>query len=291
MPTVDQVLREAVAELKASDAVDHWPGKERIEAEDLLGFVLGLDGDEPDGRAMLAPQELGRFRRLVARRATGEPAAYITGRIGFMGLSLQVGPGAFIPRVSSEHLVVSAHRRLARRPSPVHVDLATGVGPVALVVAARLPRAEVFGVDLSARPVAMARRNAAALRLRNARFLRGDLFAPLPRRLRGRVDVVTIHPPYVGRREVRTLPMEIRGFEPAESLTDRSPRGLGLIDRVTAEAPAWLRPNGWLLVEVSPDRSRAVKSVLQRAGFRDVRSTKGEVAVSRVIAGRSPTDR
>jgi release factor glutamine methyltransferase len=108
----------------------------------------------------------------------------------------------------------------------------------------------------------------------------------LPRRLRGLVDVITIHPPYVGRREVRTLPVEIRGFEPAESLTDDSPSGLGLIERATHEAIGWLEPGGWMLVEVSSDRSRAVKSLLHRAGFGVVRSTRGDVPVSRVVAAR-----
>jgi release factor glutamine methyltransferase len=170
---------------------------------------------------------------------------------------------------------------------PVHVDLATGIGPVALVVAAAIPSAQVIGVDVAARPVAMAKRNAAQLGLRNVKFLRGDLFRPVPRRMMGSVDVVTIHPPYVGRREMRTLPFEILQFEPEESLTDYSPLGDRIVRRVVEEAPTWLRPGGWLLVEVSPDRSRDVATIVRRAGFRDVRSTKGGVEVSRVVVGRT----
>jgi release factor glutamine methyltransferase len=176
---------------------------------------------------------------------------------------------------------------LRSRRSPVHVDLATGIGPVALAVAHEVPSAEVIGVDISARPVALARMNAERLGLRNATFLRGDLFASVPSRLRGAVDVVTVHPPYVGKAEMRTLPHEIRAFEPPESLTDFSRDGMGLLSRVVREAPAWLRPAGWLLVEVSPDRSRDVATVLRRGGFGEVRSTKGPVAVSRVIVGRA----
>ena len=144
----------------------------------------------------------------------------------------------------------------------------------------------MVGADLFPRPVALARRNAERLGLTNACFVRGDLFAPLPASLRGGVDVVTIHPPYIGRREMRTLPHEILGFEPRESLTDDSPAGMGLLSRVAGEARVWLRSGGWLLVEVSPDRSRAVAAELRRAGLRGVRSTKGGVSVSRVIVGR-----
>jgi release factor glutamine methyltransferase len=283
MPTAEQAIRQAEAELRASPSLDHWPGKARVDAEVLLEHALGRDvaPDEP-----ISPSQVRRFRSLVERRATGEPASYITGLTEFAGLLLHVGPGAFIPRESTEFMAEQAVRRLRGRPNPVHVDLATGVGPVALSVASRAKRARVYGVDLSSKPVAFARRNARELGLDRVTFLRGDLFDPLPRSLRGGVDVVTVHPPYVGRREVRTLPAEIRGFEPIESLTDRSPAGMGLIERTAAEAPAWLRPGGWLLVEVSPDRSRAVATILRRAGYDSVRSTKGRVRVSRVLVAR-----
>ena len=270
--------------MKASDAVEHpHAGKERYDAEQILAHILGED---PDPDQQVSEEALRRFHRLLARRASGEPPAYITGTEEFHGLRLEVTSGAFIPRQSSEWMVDQAIRRLRGRPHPVHVDLATGVGPVALAVAAAVPAARVFGADLFPRPVALARRNAERLGLTNARFVRGDLFAPLPGSLRGGVDVVTIHPPYVGRRDVKTLPHEIAGFEPRESLTDDSPAGMGLVSRVAAEAREWLRSGGWLLVEVSPDRSRAVSAELRCAGLRDVRSTKGGVSVSRVIVGR-----
>jgi release factor glutamine methyltransferase len=217
----------------------------------------------------------------------GEPVAYLTGTTTFGELELEVRRGAFIPRQSSEFMAAQAVRRLRGRPNPLHVDLGTGIGPVALVVGATIPRAKVFGVDVSAKPLVLARRNAARLRLRNVTFLKGDLFEPLPDRLAGRIDVITMHPPYVPRRELRTLPEEIARFEPKESLTDDSPKGDRILKRVGAEASAWLRPGGWILVEVSPDRAREVATILRRAGLRDVRSTKGPIPVSRVVVGRA----
>jgi release factor glutamine methyltransferase len=284
VPTAEELIRDAVRALKASDAVDHpHLGKERVDAEEILAHVLGREADEDEE---VSGSDLATFRRLLARRLKGEPVAYLTGMTTFGDLELEVRSGAFIPRESSEFMATQAIRRLRARPRPVHVDLATGIGPVALVVASALRRASVFGVDVATTPLALARRNAARLRLRNVRFLRGDLFAPLPSGLTGGIDVITIHPPYVPRREVRTLPEEIMRFEPKESLTDDSPKGDRILRRVSSEAPAWLRPGGWLLIEVSPDRAREVASILRGAGFHDIRSTKGPVPVSRVVVGR-----
>jgi len=285
VPTARELLRQAERELKASDAVDHpHGGKELADAEEILAFVLRR---QPRSEEEVGGPALARFRRLLRRRLTGEPVAYLTGRIEFLGLELEVSRGAFIPRQSSEFMAEQTIKRLRGRRRPVHVDVATGVGPVALAVAAKLRSSRVYGVDVSARPLGLARRDARRLRLSNVRFLRGDLFAPLPAALAGRVDVVTIHPPYVPRREVRSLPEEILRFEPEEALTDYSPRGDRIVRRVAQDAPAWLRPGGWLLIEVSPDRARGVATVLRRAGFRQVRSTKGWVAVSRVVVGRT----
>ncbi len=285
MTTCQETISEAEAVLKASTSVDHpHAGKELFDAEELLAYVLGHD---PDPEADVPPRAVERFRRLLERRAAGEPPAYLMGRTTFAGLILAVGPGAFIPRQSTEFMAEQAIRRLRGRRTPVGVDVATGVGPVALAVARAVPTARMLGLDLYRRPILLARRNAAALGITNATFLRGDLFGPLPTELVRGVDVITIHPPYVARREVRILPQEIKGFEPKESLTDQSRDGMGLLSRVVAEAPRWLRPGGWLLVEVSPDRSRAAARVLRRGGLKGVRSTKGPIPVSRVVVGRA----
>ena len=136
--------------------------------------------------------------------------------------------------------------------------------------------------------IKLARRNARDLDL-DVRFVVGDLFDGLPKKLRGTVDVVTLHPPYVARDEIETLPEEIRAWEPEHTLTDRSADGLGLIRRTIREAPAWLRSGGWLLMEVDPDRGREVLPLYRRGGFREVKSTKGgPVKVTRVIVGRRP---
>jgi len=193
-----------------------------------------------------------------------------------------------VPRDSSEFLAEQAVRRLRGRKKPVHVDLATGGGTIALAVADEVPKAQVWGTDVAADAVKLARKNAKMLDL-TATFTRGDLFGALPKSLRGTVDVITLHPPYVPRDEIEDLPDEIRDWEPEHTLTDRSIDGMGLIHRTVEESPAWLRKGGWLLMEVSPDRAKGVKKVFRHGGFDEVESTKGgELKVTRVIIGRRP---
>ena len=281
----NEVLTVAVATLKASTANDHRQrDREEIEADELLGYALGVDQVAPNDE--LPPNVRRRFDRMIARRASGEPVQLITGYAVFRGLEIAARPGVFVPRDSTEYLAEQAVRRLRGRRRPVAVDLATGGGAVALAIADEVPRVQVFGTDISLKAVRVARENARLLRLR-ATFAKGDLFGGLPNDLQGRVDVITLHPPYVARDELRELPEEIRRYEPVHTLTDRSVDGLGLVGRTASEGPRWLKPGGWLLIEVSPDRARSVTSVLRRNGFEDVRSTMDRgFKVTRVIVGR-----
>jgi release factor glutamine methyltransferase len=278
----------AAARLKRSPAIDHWPsGREEDEATTLLGFVLDTEPDDIHEDDEVDARRANRFDGLVRRRAGGEPMAHILGYTEFRGLRMRVRPGAFVPRQSSEFVVEQAISRLRRRPSPVAVDLATGIGPIAMAIAAVVPRSRVYGADISGDAIRQARVIAHELELRNVSFHRGDLYGALPASIRGSVDLVTAHAPYVPREELEDLPLEIRGFEPADTLTDHSDHGLGLLTRIAEEGHDWLRPGGWLLVEVSPDFARRVRGLLVRTGYQMVRSTKGWPEVTRVIEGRA----
>ena len=285
--TAADLLHDAAQRLKRSPAIDHWPADREVhEARQLLAYVLGVEEDDliEDGGVPAARGR--RFDTLVRRRAGGEPMAHILGWTEFRGLRMRVRPGAFVPRQSSEFTVVQATRRLRGKSKPIAVDVATGIGPIALAIAAAVPRAEVHGSDISTEGIRQARQNARELGLRNVEFHTGDMFASLPSRIRGKVDVLTAHAPYVPKGEVADLPLEIRGFEPEDTLTDYSEHGLGLLTKIAEEAPEWLRPNGWVLLEVSPDFARMVRGLLVRHDYRDVKSTKGWPEVTRVIIGR-----
>src|SRR5215217_2844792 len=214
-----EVLDRAVRTLATSASLDHWQrDRDEIEAEDLLSFAMGVDDVDPDDE--VAAAQLRKFERMIQRRATGEPTQFIKGYAEFRGLRLIARPGVFVPRDSTEFLAEQAVRRLRRRSAAVAVDLGTGGGTVALAIANETRGVEVVGTDVSAEAVRIARSNARRLGLR-ATFVTGDLFGGVPSRLRGRVDVITLHPPYVARAELKDLPEEIRRFEPAHTLTDR----------------------------------------------------------------------
>ena len=98
---------------------------------------------------------------------------------------------------------------------------------------------------------------------------------------------MTIHPPYVAAHEVDELPSELKNYEPAESLTDKSKDGTYLARIVAEQGHDWLRPGGWLLIEVGSYLARAMKSLMTKAGYTGVKSTEGPLGYTRVLVGRS----
>jgi release factor glutamine methyltransferase len=281
---VEQLIEDARKTILRSKENLSWVGDERDQARQFLELALGR---KPRAKEEVPAPAQRRFHKLVERRASGEPIPYILGWTEFRDLRLKIGPGAFVPRATSEFLAEQAIRRLRRRPKPVALDLATGIGPIPLSIAHALRNAEVHGSDISAAPLRQARANARTLGLK-VQFHQGSLFDPLPSHLRGRVDTVTIHPPYVAAHEVEELPSELKNYEPAESLTDNSKDGTYLARIVADQAHDWLRPGGWLLIEVGSYLARAVKSLMVEAGYDDVRSTEGPLGYTRVIVGRRP---
>jgi release factor glutamine methyltransferase len=286
---VADLVSDAARAIGKSRAIDHWQASlARYDAEELMGAVIGEPLNARLRRSTLTGEQRRRFARMVARRLAGEPVPRIVGSFIFRGLDLRMREGVFVPRNSSELLAAEAVKALRRSPQPrTGVDVATGAGPVALAMASEVRSAEVWGVDISAAAVALGRVNARRLQLDNAHFRVSDLLAGLPRRLRGTVDVITIHPPYVARSELRTLPREIREFEPVHSLTDQSTDGLGLVRRLAVESQEWLRPGGKVLVEIGTYLSRRTQAIFRHAGLVDVSWTRDSLGVTRVIAARS----
>ena len=288
--TVRELVVEAAAAINRSRSIDHWqPSLARYDAEELMSEALGEPLTPEARRSRLAAAQRRRFATMVARRIAGEPVAQIAGHFLFRGLDLRVRRGVFVPRVSSELLADEAIRAVRRRRNRrVAVDVATGTGPVALAVAHEVKDGDVWGVDISATAIALCRDNARRLGIGNVHFRVSDMLDALPSDMRGAVDVMTIHPPYVARGDLRILPREIRDFEPLHSLTDGSDDGLGLVRRLAADAHAWLRPGGVLLVEIGTYLSRKTQATLRHAGLDDVAWTRDALGVTRVISGRRP---
>ncbi len=260
-----------------------WQGDEEDQAWEILTHVLGR---QPKWEEDVSSSDVKEFEKILKVRLTGKPLAYILGTIEFLDFKMTVRDGAFVPRLTSEWLAKSAIKRLRPRRKPVHVDLATGIGPVAIGSARAVKGAEVHGVDIMGSAVKEARANATKLGVRNVTFHKGNMFEPLPKRLRGQVDVITIHPPYVPQGELEDLPLEIKRYEDSRTLTDGSKDGLELTRRVIDEGRDWLSHNGWVLIEIVPSEWKRVRPLFKDAGYVDIRSTHGELKLTRVICGR-----
>jgi release factor glutamine methyltransferase len=260
----------------------------RREAEDLLAFCLDVEigdlkaGDAPPRRAR------ERFLSLITRRAGGEPFPHLTGTIEFYGLRLEVRPGPFVPRPSSELAVERAVKRLRRRKDPIALDVCTGAGPIALAIADDVPDAQVWGTDIDDEGLTQARRNAKRLEIENVTFRRGDMYGALPKRLRGAVDVITGHIPYVPVDELDDLPTEVRGYEPVFTLSDQSTDGLDLVRIAINQAPLWLKPGGWILLEVSDDLPVKLHRIMRKAGLEPMGVASDEDGLSVIAEGRLP---
>jgi len=196
---------------------------------------------------------------LVRRRAAGEPLEHLLGWAEFCGLRIAVAPGVFVPRRRTELLVRLAAARL--RPGDVVVELCCGAAAVATALAAAVPGLALHAVDVDAAEVACARRN-----LVTGRVYEGDLDAPLPPGLRGRVAVVVANAPYVPTEEIGLMPPEARDHEPREAL-DGGADGLDVQRRVIAAAPRWLARGGSLLIETGERQAPLTAAAMAAAGL------------------------
>ncbi|TFV66360.1 UNVERIFIED_ORG: putative protein N(5)-glutamine methyltransferase [Bacillus sp. AZ43] len=216
---------------------------------------------EDEARLLVAAAASGaELEDLVDRRVEGEPLEHLLGWVGFCGLRLAVGPGAFVPRQRTALLARQAVS--LARPGGVVVDLCCGVGAVGAAVIASVPGTELHAADISPEAVALARRN-----LPDAEVHQGDLFDALPARLRGRVDVLAANVPYVPSGAVALMPPEARDHEPRAAL-DGGADGLDVARRVLAGAPPWLAPAGSVLFEVAEEQVPAAVDAVTAAGLR-----------------------
>jgi release factor glutamine methyltransferase len=201
-----------------------------------------------------------RLDALVARRLTGEPLAWITGTAPFCGMWIRVDAGVYVPRWQSEPL---AWRAVERLPADgAAIDLCTGAGAIARTLMTHRPAARVVASDIDERAVACAVSN-------GVEAYRGDLFAPLPRTLEGRVDVVVGVVPYVPTPGLPFLQRDTFTFETPVAY-DGGPDGTDVLRRVLRDSPRFLRRGGALLLELGGDQAELLADELARLGYLDV---------------------
>jgi len=206
---------------------------------------------------MSAARTPAELDAMVGQRAAGLPLEQVVGWAEFCGLRIIVAAGVFVPRRRTEFLVRQAVP--LAEPGAVIVDLCCGAGAIGAALAAAVDRAEVHAADIDPAAIRCARQN-----LPGHHVYQGDLDAPLPAGLRGRVSVLTANVPYVPSGQIGFLPPEARAHEPRAAL-DGGADGLDVLRRVAAGAAGWLAPRGHLLSEISERQARQAEAVFAAA--------------------------
>lgn len=213
---------------------------------------------------------------LIGRRLGGEPLAYLVGVQEFMGLDFIAAPGALIPRRETELLggaVLAALAEVQRNAArPRLLDLCTGCGNLAVLLAHHAPAAGVVATDLEPAALEIAARNLQRHGYgERIRLLQGNLFGALAPLGEGiRFELISCNPPYLSSRHAAHMPAEVGAAEPVAAF-DGGPFGLSIVLRLLKEAPPWLVPGGWLCFEIGAGQQALVESrIRQQAGYADM---------------------
>ncbi|CAI0824354.1 Release factor glutamine methyltransferase [Serratia quinivorans] len=270
-------LKAAVARLTQSDSA-------RRDAEILLGFVTGRARTflMAFGETLLTQQQQEQLERLLVRRERGEPVAYLIGEREFWSLPLSVSPATLIPRPDTECLVELALERLPSSACNI-LDLGTGTGAIALALASERPDCTVTGVDLQPEAVALAQHNAQKLAIGNAQFLQGSWFVPLAGQT---FALIASNPPYIDAADPHLAQGDVR-FEPSSALVAQQ-HGLADLSAIVQQAPQYLLPQGWLLLEHGWQQGESVRALLQAAGFISIATRRDYGDNDRVTFGQWP---
>lgn len=286
MPTIAAIRLSGADELRQA-RVD----APVLTADLLLAFVLGYDRV----RILIRPEEqvpeqsLAEFRKLISRRAQGEPLQYLTGTKEFYGLSFRVTPDVLIPRPETELMVEKAVEliRNGSAPGSTYVDVGTGSGCIAVSLAHEVARARGFAVDISAGALGIARGN--ALRhgvAERIEMIRSDLlgcFLPNPS-----FDLILCNPPYIALKDCGSLPRDVRDYEPHRALFGGE-SGLEVYERLLPEAVPRLYPEGYVLLELGMGQAAAVTSLVNKAGLELVTIVDDLQGIPRCLVGRRPS--
>ena len=255
----------------------HGTANARDESAWLLAHVLRLRHEElaRSWNRALTARERSRVERLLAERTrTHKPLAYLIREAWLGDHRFYVDERAIVPRSFIAELLRERLRPWVSRPVKRALDLCTGSGCLAILLALTFRRAAIDAADISAAALAVARKNVAAYRLgRRIRLARADLFSGIGRE---QYDLIVANPPYVGASAMRKLPLEYR-HEPRTALAGGAD-GLAFVRRILNEAAEFLRPGGWLVVEVGHNR-RGVERAFPRLPFIWAETSAGDDCV------------
>lgn len=273
MICLDDLLSLAARQLESA-GIEDAPLEARLLFEHCSG--MGRTAQLLHGADSIDVATQQAFLSLVTRRAQRQPLQYLTGSQSFWSFDLHVSPAVLIPRPETEFLLEQVLAACKGQRINLALDLCTGSGAIALVLAKELGCA-VVASDLSEAALQVARHN-----VRQQGFeeritvVRSDLFSALPPSF----DLIVTNPPYIVEGEIDTLQPEVAQAEPRLALSGGAD-GLECIRRIIAAAPSYLRPGGWLFMEIGADQQQAVRALLH-----DVGNSFAQIDILEDYAGR-----
>ena len=273
--------------LKDASQILHGAGvpEARREAGSLLSFTIGKDRTFLISHAedQLDEHSLDQFREAVERRASGEPLQYITGVQDFFGREFRVTPDVLIPRPETELLVEAALEVLGGADAtPFICDIGTGSGCIAVTLLCEISQGRAIAVDKSPAALEIAKFNAGSLSVADrAVFVVSDCFESLDSR-EYQFDLVASNPPYVSAGVLPGLQREVRDHEPLVALSP-GPDGLSMIRKLLQEAPAFLKANGYLIMEIGFDQGEKVQSLVDDGVWRSFELRPDLQGIPRIV--------
>ena len=292
--SVRALLKQGIDRLRAANVPSHT-----LAAELLLLHVAAKD------RTWLYshPEEIlpggiaEDYFALLQKRAAGVPTQHLTGKQEFWGLEFEVTPDVLIPRPETEHLIEVALDRLAvlelragrqqrlTGENVTLVDIGTGSGCIAVALAKELPAAKIYATDISKAALEVAQRNAARNGFTNRlRFFESNLLDAFAAKGEGPAfDLIISNPPYIGRREAETLPIEVRDHEPHSALF-AGDEGYELYGALIPQAARHLKPGGLLVLELGYNSLPAVEPLLDPSDWMNLSVTKDLAGIPRVLS-------
>jgi release factor glutamine methyltransferase len=271
---------------QSSQQLVHTIGLDRVEANLevnlLLQHVLHVNRAWviTHQQDVLNADQKAEFQQLVKRRLDGEPIAHIVGFREFYGLQLKVSSATLIPRPDTETLVEAALKKIPLDKVLHILDLGTGTGAVALAIAKHRNDCEITAVDQSSDALSVTLENAQSLNLNNLRLIESNWFLELQGEW---FDVIVSNPPYIAQDDEHLKQGDLR-FEPISALASGAD-GLDDIRKIVQDAPNYLKPNGWLMLEHGFDQADAVAALLKARGFSQIDHAKDIAGTLRVTFG------
>ncbi len=271
-----------LASKKLVDAIGLAHSDASLEVNLLLQHLLKVNRAWliSHDRDVLTDDQQQDFYDLLKRRLAGEPIAYILGFREFYGLPLKVTRATLIPRPDTETLVEAAFQKISVDVAWDILDLGTGTGAVALAIAKHRPKCHVIGVDASAEALVVAIENAQNLDLKNLSLIKSNWFSDLAGQ---KFDVIVTNPPYIAEADCHLTQGDLR-FEPRSALASGFD-GLDDIRLIIQQAPNYLKPNGWLMLEHGYDQAHSVAALLKEHGFSQIDHAQDLAGILRVTFG------